>query len=64
MTNKPLNPAQLVEKWRSERAHTYASENADLYRGFDNGCHRCAEALELWLNSLTAEQRKVLGLEN
>lgn len=26
-------------------AHTYASENADLYHGFDAGVRRCSEAL-------------------
>lgn len=35
----------LEERLRTEKAHTYASENADLYRGFDNGCRRAAEWL-------------------
>jgi len=42
---------QLAKGWRESRAHTYASENADLYRGFDNGCLRCAEAIERLLKS-------------
>ena len=50
----------LIEKWRASRAHTYASENADLYRGYDNGCHRCADELEAVLaaasRSLGAQQ--------
>lgn len=36
----------LVEKWRKNRAHTYSSENADHYRGFDAGLKRCADELE------------------
>lgn len=36
----------LVSKWKAERAHTYASENADLYRGFENGMFRAAQELE------------------
>lgn len=45
---------ELAAKWRKERAHTYASENADLYRGFDNGRLRSAEELE----SLAKENAK------
>lgn len=36
----------LRDQWRNNRAHTYASENADLYRGFDNGQQRCADELD------------------
>ena len=59
------NPASLallhglVEKWRASRAHTYASENADLYRGFDNGCARCADELEASLASYAEEARQI-----
>lgn len=35
----------LPNKWRTRRAHTNASENADLYRGFDNGAMACAVEL-------------------
>lgn len=45
----------LVEQWRNSHAHTYASENADLYRGFDNGCRRCADQLEAVLSALLAQ---------
>lgn len=36
---------QLAKKWREERAHTYASENADYYRGFDAGRQASAKKL-------------------
>lgn len=42
--------AGLMEKWTHSRAHTYASENADLYRGFDNGLASCAEQLAALLD--------------
>jgi hypothetical protein len=35
----------LRQRWLEMRAHTYSSENADLYRGFDNGLKHCADAL-------------------
>ena len=47
---------ELIERWEAERAHTYSSENADHYRGFDAGRKRCAEELGRWLSS--AEKRE------
>lgn len=41
---------ELPRKWRSEGALTYASENADHYRGFDAGRLRAAEELEVWID--------------
>ena len=41
---KPLS--ELAQQFRASRAHTYASENADHYRGFDAGQLRAAESLE------------------
>jgi len=41
----------LIAKWRAQRAHTYASENADIYRGFDRGCASCARELEYALSA-------------
>ena len=38
--------AGLPEKWRGDRAHTYASENADEYRAADGARARCADELE------------------
>ena len=35
----------LVEELRKSRAHTYASENADHYRGFDAGVRYAADRL-------------------
>src|SRR5690242_19605445 len=37
---------KMAERWQKERAHTYASENADHYRGFDDGRLRSAQELE------------------
>jgi hypothetical protein len=39
---------ELARRWNEERAHTYASENAEHYRGFDTGRQRSAEEL-LWV---------------
>jgi len=47
--------AKLVAKWLAERAHTYASENADMYRGFDNGRSACALELETLLKETRPE---------
>ncbi len=44
---KPLS--ELAQQFRASRAHTYSSENADHYRGFDAGQLRAAESLEAWL---------------
>lgn len=44
--NNLLPLVKLAEKWRASRAHTYASENADHYRGFDAGQLRAAQDLE------------------
>ncbi len=41
--------SELEKQFRSSRAHTYASENADHYRGFDAGQLRAAESLQAWL---------------
>ena len=37
---------KLARELHQQRAHTYASENADLYRGFDNGCRHAANRIE------------------
>lgn len=42
----PLTLRGLAAKWRAERAHTYASENADHYRGFDAERLRSADELD------------------
>jgi len=42
----PKTLMDLVEELKKSRAHTYASENADHYRGFDDGQIRAAETLE------------------
>lgn len=36
----------LAEKWRQHTAHTHASENADLCRGFNKGESYCAGELD------------------
>ena len=36
---------ETLKELRESRAHTYASENADRYRGFDAGQQRAAESL-------------------
>ena len=46
MTAKPQSFRELARQMRENRAHTYASENADHYRGFDAGQLRAAEAIE------------------
>jgi hypothetical protein len=50
---KPLS--ELEKQFRESRAHTYASENADHYRGFDAGQLRAAESLQAWLREATKE---------
>jgi hypothetical protein len=45
----------LLAKWEDQRAHTYASENADHYRGFDAGQQRCAEELRAVLKAIDSE---------
>jgi hypothetical protein len=47
----------LVKQLKSSRAHTYASENADHYRGFDAGQLRAGEALEAILGPEQAGER-------
>ncbi len=42
----------LVDKLKSSKAHTYASEHADHYRGFDVGQLRAAESLEALLKTV------------
>ena len=42
----PKTLMDLVEEFKKSRAHTYASENADHYRGFDAGQLRAGESLE------------------
>ena len=42
----PTKLRELADRWRKEHAHTYSSENADHYRGFDAGRLRSAEELE------------------
>ena len=37
--------ADLPERWKADRAHTYSSENADLYRAYDNAMDNCADEL-------------------
>lgn len=49
---------KLAEHWRSERGHTYASENADLYRGFENGRQRCASEIEKLAGSSPTPETK------
>lgn len=49
---------KLIKKWRASRAHTYASENADLYRGFDTGCGRCADELAALLDAPPPDKEK------
>jgi hypothetical protein len=48
--------ASLIAKWRSSRAHTYSSENAEHYRGFDAGQLRAAEDVEALLRALAKQQ--------
>lgn len=42
----------MAKKWENNRTHTYASENADHYRGFDNGQLRAAQSLLALLGEL------------
>ena len=44
--------AGLLEEWRNSREHTYSSENADHYRGFDAGQLRAAQALDPFVERL------------
>jgi hypothetical protein len=37
---------KLSQEMRASRAHTYSSENAEIYRGFDSGQLRAAEQIE------------------
>ena len=55
---------QLAKHIRASRAHTYASENADLYRGYDNGSQRAAEAIERLCDEWDAELAKVEYVKN
>ena len=41
---KPLS--EFAEGLRAEKAHTYSSENADHYRGFDAGMAHAADQLK------------------
>ena len=43
---KPQTLRSLVKEWKSNRAHTYSSENADRYRGFDDAQRGDATQLE------------------
>ena len=45
--SEPIKTLETVmRELRESRAHTYASENAGLYRGFDNGQKRAADSLQ------------------
>lgn len=46
MSDTPKSFRELAREMRESRAHTYASENADHYRGFDAGQIRAAEYVE------------------
>ena len=46
---------ELVPKLHTSQAHTYASVNADHYRGFDAGLQRAAEWLEATLKEPVPE---------
>lgn len=46
MSDTPKSFRELAREMRESRAHTYASENADRYRGFDAGQLRAAEYVE------------------
>jgi len=47
MPSEPIKTLETVmRELRESRAHTYASENAGLYRGFDNGQKRAADSLQ------------------
>jgi hypothetical protein len=41
--------AQMADRL-AKPAHTYASENADHYRGFDAGAAQCADAIRSAVN--------------
>jgi len=44
----------LAAQFKNSRAHTYASENADHYRGFNSGMLRASEALDALADSMEA----------
>ena len=44
---KPLS--EFAEGLRGKKAHSYSSENADHYRGFDAGMNHAGELLQAWL---------------
>src|SRR5690242_3791447 len=46
---------KMAERWQKERAYTYASENADHYRGFDDGRLRSAQELEAAIRACRKE---------
>jgi hypothetical protein len=47
-----------ADKWRRDRAHTYASENADLYRAGDAVREDCATALDAFADAAEKEQEE------
>lgn len=47
---------ELAEKLKASKAHTYASENTDHYRGFDAGCLSSAGRIEVLAERLRAEK--------
>ena len=49
---KPLS--EFAEGLREQKAHTYSSENADHYRGFDAGMAHAADLLQAWLREAEA----------
>src|SRR5690242_21037985 len=54
---------EISKRWRNERAHThthtYASENADHYRGFDAGRQACADEQDAQVAKLRALAEKM-----
>ena len=54
----PMTLKQLEEKWRNRRAHTYTSENADHYRGYDVGLRAAADELAAFRKEWLARARK------
>lgn len=63
VSGMPENPAhrtlcQVMDEMRKPLAHTYASENADRYRGFDEGQLSAAKTLQPIVDELRALTEK------
>jgi len=53
----------LGKDWQHRKAHTYSSENADHYRGFDAGLRRCVKDLKALEIKLSSPQHAVIKAE-